>query len=666
MNADFFAAHGTRLESLIDPVTGQAWLDGGTELVELGMVRGDAIDWTGDPRVVVDVRVEADTEAEGRLILRLAVSNRAEDPIGSVVFPRLAGLHPGTGARLTWPFCAGSLLPFDRIDEGEVLELTYPAYASMQWLDLYRPDGRGLYLGAHDPEPHFKYLMAGRQNGRAMLAFEWHGVMIRPGETLVFPPVILAFHGRFWQGGADIYRDWIADHLVRRPIPEWFAKDPTTYCTSLKAQDAPKPRRMFADLPAMARDIRKSRGRILHAIGYHENGFDTDYPQYYPGACMGGPDALRKGAEGMRAEGVELSFYTNGRIMDSTWPDPDEIHQLSVKRPKWSRDRMARMWDGMVRPDHNSWDPRGSFEPRDAAWNVDGHGVTENWGHTFAACCPGSPRWREILTERLVSLAKEFGAKVFQMDQVAGCWGLACFDETHGHEHERPSLAWSRYRDFIRELRLHLSRVDPAICLWTEGINDLLGESYDCNQFSSGFSTLLKGKGRWHPELFFYTFPEFMAYSHDIRPDDLALLHLTFATKGHFFYANHDDTAWADRCSPRFLDYHHFLLEVRSRVWDVVAYGRLLLPAIPWPEEVQAFAYEYEGRVVLLATPPSDSGATLDAPWAYELALPDGLEHCTILWQERFRGEDDPPARLDGGVLGWRGVGALAVELKRG
>ncbi len=652
---------GRELKQLIHRPTGRIWVNGGGNLCSWGLVRGEDLEWSDSGPAHTDLSVRED---KGLLSWTLKLTNHSDTFIGSVIFPKLTGLTLDYVDSFTWPFAAGGFVHFENLHDGDTLELTYPVYASMQWMDAFSSrDEMGFYFAAHDPHPHFKYLIAGKENGSRRFAIEWHGVMIKPGETFEFPPVVMAVHDRFWYGGADIYREWIRPHLQQRRIPEWFAKDPTSYCAAMKEQGRPKPDHQFNELPAMARAIRKSDGKVLHCIGYHEDGFDTNYPRYYAGESMGGDAALKEGAEGLRSEGVELSFYTNGRIMDSTWPDKEEIHRLSVKRPRWSTERMARMWDNMVAPNHNSWDPRGSYEPRAVDWNRDGQGVTEWWGRIFAACCPGTTRWRELLTERITGLARDFGAMVFQMDQVCGCWGMACFDETH--EHERPSLAWAAYRPFIRELRRQLDEINPDICLWTEGMNDLLGESYDCLQFAQGFNTLFKGVGYWDPEVFHYTLPEFIAKSGNLAPDDVDALNLTFVRKGYFFYDATPDPDWSARCSPLVRSYHKFLMDVRHEYWDVITYGIIIAPDRAWPSRLIVFIYEYGSRVVLLAVPRFGSKADPDKTVQYDVPLPKRFQNWIIKEQKAFQAIDAPAVLKEGRIL-WTGDGPLVLELAKG
>lgn len=648
---------GRRLNRMTHRPTGRVWVRDGGELCKWGVVRGDELDWSGRGGVQPEISVR---EESGQLVWTLRLANNTDAPVGSAVFPDLTGVALNNGDRFTWPFAAGGLVPFDALGADEVLELTYPVYASMQWMDAFGADGAGFYFAAHDPHPHFKYLMAGKQNGAGSFAIEWHGVMIMPGETFEFPPVVMAVHDRSWYGGADIYRSWIKPLLRQRRIPEWYVREPTSYCSAMKEQGKTSPIHPFSELPEMARTIRKSGGRVLHCIGYHEDGFDTNYPKYYAGESMGGDDGLRKGADGLRREGVDLSFYTNGRIMDSTWEDKAEMHRLSVKRPKWSTDRMSRMWDNMVAPDHNSWDPRGSYEPRPVEWNRDGQGVTEWWGRIFAACCPGSERWREILMERITGLARDYGARVFQMDQVCGCWGMACFDDHH--DHERPSLAWAEYRPFIAGLRRRLDAINPEICLWTEGMNDLLGESYDCLQFAQGFTTLFKNKCLWTPDVFHYTLPEFMAKSGNLMPGDADGLNLTFVRKGYFFYDATPDPDWAGRCSPGFLEYHRFLMDVRREFWDVIAYGAVVAPDQPVADDRVVFIYEYGSRVLLLAVPAYGSNAEPDRSISYHVPLPNRFRNWIIREQRVFM-DTGARAAVDEGCVKWYGAGPLAVEL---
>jgi hypothetical protein len=110
--------------------------------------------------------------------------------------------------------------------------------------------------------------------------------------------------------------------------------------------------------------------------------------------------------------------------------------------------------------------------------------------------CPAARGWQELFIKRLTDVIRRTDLDGFQIDQACGGWCYACYDSHH--DHRRPAEAWSGYRPFMRRLREAVRAVKPEAMLWCEGVNDLLGESFDGCQTVSNANEF---KGKWEPSL---------------------------------------------------------------------------------------------------------------------------------------------------------------------
>ena len=64
------------------------------------------------------------------------------------------------------------------------------------------------------------------------------------------------------------------------------------------------------------------------------------------------------------------------------------------------------------------------------------------------------------------------------LDQPGSYYGELCHNPAHGHA--TPASAWGPgLLELVRRLRTEMRRLDPDSILWTEGMNDALGQHMD-------------------------------------------------------------------------------------------------------------------------------------------------------------------------------------------
>lgn len=606
--------------------------------------RGDGVRITlAFARAAQGVAMTPTLTAERRPVTGLAIS------IGGLACPE--------AATFTWPLGAGALAPAAALSPGTKATLTYPVYASMAWLGLFTPK-TGLYLGAHDPMPYLKALHIGREEEGLFLSIEYLGLSLEPGRTLTLPPAVIAAHQGDWHEGARIYRSWALSRLDHEEPPAWYAQAGAHNTFVMKSQGAPEPRWRFSDLPRLGEEAAEVGVDVVHIAGYMEGGHDTGYPDYVPGPSLGGEEGLARAAQELHASGRRLCLYTNGRIVDPDATCKPDLPAWSVKWPPGARQWYRAMWDRMVRPGERSWDPR-SIEPgAPSTWNArdaGGMAVEECWPKPMAALCPSVPEWRELFISRLEWLSRAFSPDCFQVDQVCGCFALPCGDERHEHPH--PSLAWSWYEPFMRELRRRLRRINPEVALWTEGVNDILGQPFDCLQATLAFTTLLPEGADWAPPLFRYTLPEYMVMIGDL--DELYQTLWTFVS-GCFYHFHIPDFPGL---STRLRRIGRFCVAHRRRLWEVFTGGEVLPePAVSQPG-LRCMAWRLGERLVITGAPiahVAEGGERAGGPIDAEVALPQSIRGGLVFTPGRSE-----PTRVEGGtgVLRVEGEDAFLAEL---
>lgn len=586
----------------------------------------------------------------GRVEITAAVTGRSPWVVAECVFQ--VRVRAAASASVAWPFAAGAVVPVARLATGRTLELTYPVYASMQWVDVFDA-GRGLYAATHDAEPYFKHMrLRSEGEGRRreiLVEFAYTDLEWPADKQWTSPPLVLATHDGDWRTGAKIYRAWADTWFHHDPVPTWLWRE----CGhNLIAFPSTRERRPFSELPAVAAATRRLGIYGVHVADYMEEGFDTFYPAFRPDPKLGGERGLRRAIERMAAEGTWTSLYTNGRILDVAGPHGSHAFEWAVKLPPHVRERFDAMWTCTQAPELGGWDPRGVGAQERAPFNRDGSAAQEWWGRVFAAVCPTVPAWRELWLSRLSELVDTLGPHMFQVDQVCGCWGLPCYDAAHPHA--SPALAWSGYKAFAAGMRARLRERSDSIALWTEGVNDILGQSFDGLQAQLGFDSLLAGIGEWEPRLFRCTFPEFVLLSGNMNGTDRWAMIWALLLGGHCHF--HMPEPWTlDATTRRWV---RFVATVRRRHWREFASPDVSAPDVDGDAGVRAMVYRAGRRTLVIGAPMAPRGEP-DRAFAATIAVdaPGRVGRVDSLGPASMR------VRLRSGRLDVRGAGPFAVRI---
>jgi hypothetical protein len=499
---------------------------------------------------------------------------------------------------VAWPFVGGAFVDVSKlISHKRTLELTYPVYASMQWADVFGKNS-GFYVGTHDSEPWFKHMRvrAEKIGSKRIAVFEFIYTDLdwpvdKPWQS---PPLVIAAHTNDWREGAKIYRAWADTWFRHDTIPEWMQRSAGHNMVSFPGAGG---RVKFNDLPRLAAETRQLGINGIHVADYMEEGFDTFYPAYKPDPQLGGTAALKRAIRKAEQAGVWTCLYTNGRLNDPAGPHGKHAFEWAAKLPKHVQKRFAEMWARTQDPTYPGWDPSQAVPTDPAPFNRDGTAAQEWWGRVLSPQCPSVPAWRQLWLSRLRDLATTLNPLMFQVDQVCGCWGMPCYDQSHPHA--SPALAWSGYKEFMWQLRQQIHAISPNVAFWSEGVNDILGQPFDGLQPNTGFESLLAGIGEWDPRLFKYTFPEFVLVAGDITTQKPQAFNWAIMLGSHsHFYLPEPNKLDADTRHRA-----KFTAKMRTRYWREFNSPDVFIPGAIGTTKVKTFGYRSNRGQLIIAAP---------------------------------------------------------------
>jgi hypothetical protein len=417
----------------------------------------------------VEIVLDINLESTG-CTWRARITNKSQEIVDGLTYTLHGPFDFEPDVRFTYPYCAGWSIPYASISPGKPLRLHYPLRAAMQWTSL-TSDRKGIYIGAHDEVPFYKELVWGVDEDDPSFQIHFPDLMLRSGESIFLPAVHLALHDDDWRGGSQIYRSWASEHIATPTIPEWYEKRPSWAWVGLKEQFADTFLHTIDELPDVSEQVSAAGLKLTQLTAYTEDGHDTQFPDYIPGDSFGGVEGLQNAVEQIHAARKKISIYVNGRVVD----------------------------------------PASSLDTEDReAWVVrttpDAPPLTETYGKvTFDVMCPGAAEWRTLFKEQLTYLVETFDINGIYIDQICAARSHPCYASQH--DHERPCLAWARYRPFLQELREDLLSIKPDLFLATEGVNDIFGQYFDSMQSHNDWP--VEGVDGVEPihDLYLYTFP---------------------------------------------------------------------------------------------------------------------------------------------------------------
>ncbi len=361
------------------------------------------------------------------------ISNPVQDcTVMSVNIPRLSGIADSdSGWSLAWPYKEGEIRKDAvRAFTDRALVGGYPSPMSMQWMQLF-DDKESLYYGVNDKAANFKQFSFGAVNDEVQDAREGCVQMsvtfwptVGSGEKYLSPVVeIGVFSEGGWYSGADHYRDWLendAEWVKKLPqISEEFtgmrpwisAFHPGKYTASYYAEPGVA---VPLDYAQVIKDVDDVGIDMLCVLGWHENGFDSKYPDYEFIDALGGKDGFVKGVESLHKQGDSIMMYLNSHIADtgSKWYKADDDGD-GIKNGEGSAIR----------------DELGKVTHEDYGTGLD-----------YVAMCPSDEGWINKNVDAVRRL-RESGVDALWLDQLMEMPAVLCYNREHGHS--SPSAAYA-------------------------------------------------------------------------------------------------------------------------------------------------------------------------------------------------------------------------------
>lgn len=465
---------------------------------------------TATYRIAETIRAELNvTLDDHELAWELALDNRSDLDLVQVVCPSLPGVRLGASSRddlLITPNWQGGLETADPARSGGGT-VPYPSGGAMAWLDLYeREPAHGLYLASHDPTLVGSLLAATPAADGAALTFEVRRYLrVRPGEDGRAPQGVLGVHDGDWHAAADAYRAWGRTWMRTPQSPEWVREADGWLGLVVSADSNHVP---FRRLPDALEAMRELGTTYIQVWGQMTGGNNCDSLPY-PNPVLGSLDEFTAAVRAVRQGGGHITFYVSSQFWKPAWGDAEMLGStpramLPATCPIWNwaewRNYAIRSYAGECSGDT-------PFSEADKA----------RYGTPFfrTVPCPFTKAWSSdhLYTWCVERYGKDYGASGIYLDETNTVHERLCFADNHGH---RQHGIWgaSLARTMARMVADGRKR-DPDWVFAMEGCNDVTGQFADVHLISPASARkagLWGATKRFAPEVFHYTFPEYLLY----------------------------------------------------------------------------------------------------------------------------------------------------------
>jgi hypothetical protein len=419
---------------------------------------------------------------------RIKITNNGDIDINEVLFPRVRGIYLGH----TWeddcivlPHHAGEktqnpaeeyLKPeftgmwragTEKDEEVYFRELSYCGLASMMWM-YYYDDNNGFYISSYDSS----FLMTGLRAETGSLDRHYMGfamrkyLTIKNGGTWESEPYIISANCSDWHRGAAEYRGWIEKYIKMPPNPKYL-KDQCVLMNMYNFRREGTIYTKFSAIPSLYDRVRELGINHFFMASWNRQGFDQNYPEYYPDLELGTSMDLYNGCKYINDNGGIPTFYINARIFDIN----SDYHETMGKR------MAIKLHDGSM--------------------------VDEQYGeYKFTVSCPSDAEWQKYIIDTACWMVKSYDAKGIYLDQLGSAEPFPCYDKSHTHEDT--GLFNQGYLKVLRELKDKLTELNRDCFLMIENCGDIYGPHVWGN---------LTWNGEVRDEffnLYKYTFPEYV------------------------------------------------------------------------------------------------------------------------------------------------------------
>lgn len=459
--------------------------------------------------VTLTVRLEED-----RLTFSSQVDNRSQATVDDWIFPCVGAIDTLEGGKPNLLFprhmgerildVGGYLQSLNSRESLHEMSASYPGPMSMQWMLLEDGD-TCLYLSGQDSLFHTSALRA-RGSDQGGVTLEMNKLAFaRPGECWRCPDYQLRLYRGSWMEGARAYAQWAA--TWRHPVkPKEWIRRMNGYFLVINKQQYGDEIWPYETIPQLYDHAQAHGFDTLGLFGWYHSGHDNRYPDLEVSPTMGGADKLKASIRCVQEKGGHVTLYYQGHLMDVGTDFYRTQGQHLAGKNRWGTP-YYEYYDKFCQSDYLHY---FSKKP-------------------FATVCPSCEPWHELMAQR-ADWIHSFGADGILYDQIGGMPPYPCFDESHHHLENRPSLSHAQGR-----IRLHQrirAQVDTHenFAYMTEHVTDVHSQFLDClhgigsQPGAQGTGAAQNGVGihdvrlggkagagpTMMPEMFRYTFPDTM------------------------------------------------------------------------------------------------------------------------------------------------------------
>lgn len=360
------------------------------------------------------------------------------------------------------------------------LNSKYSGPLSMAYLDMYDENG-GIFVGFTDECDHTVSLLA-QTKGEISVGMNLavcHTVTETLGPMEFSGQIML--HDGDWHTAADYYRR--KTNADSRSCPKWFDESLGLAAHyDFKYQNGSVVHK-YSDIPRLVAEAAAIGLDHLLFAGWHKDGFDNGFPQYYCDDELGTFEELKTGLEYAHKNGMRVSFYINSRLANTKYEANKSLIESGCIRRKDQTPYIEKYGDDTL---------------------------------SFATMCAASTQWQEHLGNAFDYILKA-GADGIYFDQIGMAPPLLCYSESHGHGIDDWAKGCKKLISLARNKGLNVI---------IEGCSDMYGSMVG-GQLISTFSYIDVA----FPELFRYTFPNQMLVDMVYPKHNLAMRPVFVANK---------------------------------------------------------------------------------------------------------------------------------------
>lgn len=341
----------------------------------------------------------------------------------------------------------------------------------MSWVDLYDKDG-GMYFGCHNEDYRTCIIdVWSRGEKRPGLTFTYaYEMSIKKGESYVSPKTEIFFHEGDWHKGAKYYREFRLPQIevYENRFPSWMKDGAGLVAHYDFMYQNGNIEHKYTDIPRLAKEAKEMGMNYLLLAGWHKDGFDKGYPEYYADPKLGTEEELAEGIKKANEMGVHVSFYMNSHLHRGS-ADSQDV-----------KDKAVMFEDGKYKQ---------SF-----------------WGNVkdiiLYNMCSSCKEWQDQLKGLVLRASDVYGIDGIYLD-VFSVGQALCFNPKHNHAD--PDNFTEGNLQIAKSIRDEYdAKHKEPFMMMGEHVCDLVGGimTLQLNQY---FMSVMRNG---HPNVYRYTFPE--------------------------------------------------------------------------------------------------------------------------------------------------------------